>query len=73
MAKIADITIRATDIPEVRRMLDDLRRFVKKVADCSQDDDLAIEAEGLVVLYGHPDGLGPTGVIDATADRVHPS
>lgn len=51
----------------------ELRRFVKKVADYSNDSWLARLADELMVLYGDPDGTKPSGVINAAADRVHPA
>lgn len=44
---------------------EELRRFIKKVRDYSDDDELAFEADQLIVLYGDPDATRPKGLINA--------
>lgn len=46
---------------------EELRRFIKKVRDYSNDGWLAREADELIILYGDPDAAGPRGVINANA------
>lgn len=46
---------------------EELRRFIKKVSDYSSDDELAYEADQLIVLYGDPDAAKPKGIINASA------
>lgn len=51
---------------EVARLQDmnaELLRFIKVVADCSNDGRLSWQAEELVMLYGNPDAKKPRGVI----------
>lgn len=47
-----------------------LRRFIKKVADYSNDAWLARKADELIMLYGNPDAPKPQGLIDA---EIQPS
>jgi hypothetical protein len=60
MASFGDVPFLITARVDI---YDELRRFVKKVADYSNDPMLAYEAEELVVLYGNPDARPPKGVI----------
>jgi hypothetical protein len=63
LASITEITKLRNHVVMVERGMDDLCRFVKKVADHSNDGWLVSEAEELIVLYGNPDAKKPEGVI----------
>ncbi len=52
-------------------LIDILRRFVKKVAIESTDDELGDEADELILLYGDPDAEKPRGIINANSHIHH--